>query len=368
MIDGKYMQAAAKCLRLNIPFAIFAAPDKPCSFVARAYDSDLGDDNRPPQDRPSFLIKTFDNTYTEDLIYIPADLTPDDIIALPDTLEPLEPAEVFVSGYSTTYNQYIAAARVMLDYIKSGRVCKCVLSRRIAIDSAKNPLDAAQAYFAAFPGTYRALYWTRDTGLWMTATPELLASLRGHRIRTMALAGSRPIELHDQPWDDKNMTEHNVVLDYIRDTVANATLNGQVVTRKLQCGATESIPYGNIEHLRTMFDIEMSANAQGWRICDLLAPTPAVSGFPVKDAIAVIGDVESHSRLCYSGWIGLYDPQTQSGDFYVNLRCALMEPDGDGKSMRVNIYAGGGLMPDSNPVAEWHETELKAAPLLNALT
>jgi isochorismate synthase len=90
-----------------------------------------------------------------------------------------------------------------------------------------------------------------------------------------------------------------------------------------------------------------------------LSPTPAVLGYPSKDALTDIERFEVHPRFCYSGFVGTCDKKGYH--FYVNLRCAHFSQD------RVCAYAGGGLTAKSNPNDEWNETFYKLLPLLDTM-
>lgn len=83
-----------------------------------------------------------------------------------------------------------------------------------------------------------------------------------------------------------------------------------------------------------------------------LHPTPAVGGMPKDLAKNFILDNEGYDRSFYAGFAG-YENENES-EFFVNLRCAKIY------SNKINLYVGGGIMPDSIPENEWKETELKS--------
>ncbi|MDE6136756.1 MAG: chorismate-binding protein, partial [Muribaculaceae bacterium] len=89
-------------------------------------------------------------------------------------------------------------------------------------------------------------------------------------------------------------------------------------------------------------------------------PTPAVAGTPRDTALGEIAATEDTPRRCYAGYL-LHSDATGRTRAYVNLRCAQVSPDG------YCIYAGGGITANSDPAAEWAETEAKAAVLLDIL-
>ncbi|MGB0175928.1 MAG: chorismate-binding protein, partial [Owenweeksia sp.] len=90
-----------------------------------------------------------------------------------------------------------------------------------------------------------------------------------------------------------------------------------------------------------------------------LHPTPAVGGWPKKEALAYIEDHEKHDRAYYSGYFGLRTKDSFA--YYVNLRCMQVYNNA------VVLYAGGGILADSDPVSEWEETEAKLQTLLRVI-
>ena len=91
-----------------------------------------------------------------------------------------------------------------------------------------------------------------------------------------------------------------------------------------------------------------------------LHPTPAVGGWPRAAADVLIDELEGMERGWYAGGVGWIDGRGD-GEFAVALRCGLLWEDG------ARLYAGVGVMPDSDPARELEETELKFKALLTAL-
>jgi menaquinone-specific isochorismate synthase len=95
-------------------------------------------------------------------------------------------------------------------------------------------------------------------------------------------------------------------------------------------------------------------------IAGLLHPTPAVAGLPQAHALAAIEELESFDRGLYAGPVGWVDARGD-GDWAVALRCAYLE------GRRARLAAGAGIVADSDPEAEWAETQAKLEPMLAAL-
>lgn len=262
-----------------------------------------------------------------------------------------EPAQV--EAISTPKDEYLAAiAEVATDHAERGGG-KTVISRIICGKAHRSFGEAARMLFSAFPHTLRYVCFSPALGGWMGATPEVLADINGCSLRTMALAGTKPVGSGD--WDAKNLDEQAMVTDFIASTLRQAGAEVKV-------GERHSLTYGEIEHLCTEISASFAHHTDALAAVDLLNPTPAVCGSPRSEAMNRISRLESHSRRLYAGYICIRRPD-ESQRLFVNLRCANFDP----ASSQVCIYAGGGITAKSIPEAEWEETARKAAPLIEFL-
>ena len=183
----------------------------------------------------------------------------------------------------------------------------------------------------------------------MLSSPELLlkSDLSTGEFETMSLAGTRPASEAGLQWDEKNMNEQHIVTEYICDTLRGLGLSYEV------CGL-ETVTNGRVQHLRNIIKGMGVDNPQS--VAASLSPTPALGGFPVKEALADIETLELQPRRCYGGFLSI--DTTDAYRAYVNLRCCQFD-------MRCYcLYAGGGITPMSNPEAEWDETVAKLSRLL----
>lgn len=369
--------AAKRAIDLNIPFALFANPgEKDYSFFASFPDEEHFNEltiEGPPH-ATAFFVNTFASSFRRSFL-ICDKLSTDDILALPSSTRPLPGPDVTPQYLSTPYPYYYAKVREAREKIKKRQLGKVVLSRCINSKTANHPVDIADRYFALCPDTFRALYFTQETGLWITATPELLLEagtlMDGAPeevvLRSMALAGTRMRPTSedvnaDDAWDDKNLEEHGMVLDFILSTMNRFGVRTSV-------SDAVSVPFGPVEHRRHMIEGRLDDETVNiYMLLDELSPTPALAGLPVEKAIRFIGENELHNRHCYGGIIGTL---SDSGlKIFVNIRCALFGPEMnvDGTSTRdVNIFAGGGIMASSLASREWVEAAEKAMPIFSLL-
>jgi len=121
------------------------------------------------------------------------------------------------------------------------------------------------------------------------------------------------------------------------------------------------VRFTNIQHLATTVSGELRQPAASvLELAALLHPTPAINGTPSDAARRLISELEGIERGWYAGAVGWMDGRGD-GELAVAIRCGLLYEDG------ARLYAGNGMMPDSDPAAELEETRLKLRVLLGAL-
>lgn len=232
--------------------------------------------------------------------------------------------------------------------IDNETLSKVVLARRSDVELSQ-PLDIREVFLKAcrmYPHQMIALINTDATGTWLMATPELLLGRDSNRWTTMALAGTMSTP---GPWDDKNVREQAYVARYIRNCLSRRCY---LVNQK----PVHTTMAAKLYHLRTDFEFSLSDNTEIVKVLDDLFPTPAVCGMPKERAMEVIDEYENFDRKYYSGFCGplnLADKSHPDASLYVSLRC--MEIEG----VLCHLYAGGGLLKESNEEKEWKETAKK---------
>lgn len=256
--------------------------------------------------------------------------------------------------FDTTQEEYDAGFGEIVSCIRNGELEKCVLARVKVYDGMVRVGELFKLLNRAYPDAMVFMFHTPESGAWIGASPEILLDFNGARCRSMALAGTRP--LHEfAMWSKKNIHEHEVVRRYMHSLLSQYADNVKVGNPKI-------LEAGPVEHLvsRVTFEVKDPDPARLRTIAEALSPTPALSGYPKRKAIETIGRVENFERGFYGGFFG---PCLENGNLtlFVNLR-----------SMRVAygrycIFAGGGIMGDSDAAEEWAETERKAATLLEVI-
>lgn len=320
----------------QVAFALYHLPH------AAAYSFCMAADGTARAQGAGFLVADFEGARC----VIPAELNcPPDRAQVNDF--PERPAPKTLPAATTRAVYGVMFRRVMAE-LESGHLRKLVLARTadVAVGEKKlSPWAAFCAAEAASPALFTALVHTPQHGTWLCCTPELLLCGAGENWETMALAGTRPCSA--EAWDAKNTREQAVVADYVQSVLER---HAAAVTAAPVCNRNS----GAIEHLCTHFRFRMAA-AQRTGLLAELPPTPAVSGFPVAAAREYLHSQPDIDRSLYAGYMGEWGGD--SAQLYVSLRCMQLLPD------RCRLYAGGGIMPDSEEEAEWQETEAKCGTM-----
>jgi isochorismate synthase len=262
------------------------------------------------------------------------------------------------------YQQLVAKA---IAYINAGEAEKVVASRvtTAPLPGGFDPTLLYAELCVRYPHAFVSLVAIPGIGTWLGASPETLLTIDDAGVSTMALAGTqrRPehLALDEIGWGRKEIEEQEMVSAYIRSFFRRAGV------RALHEQGPQTVAAGNIVHLQTNFRAELAmfdrlSLANG--MLDELHPTSAVCGMPKDAALQFILDHEGYHRSFYSGFLGpIHMPahgQTES-HLFVNLRCMQLA------EKEASLYVGAGITADSDPVAEWHETELKAQTMLAVL-
>lgn len=253
---------------------------------------------------------------------------------------------------------------------------KVVLSRREIVETADaDPIAIFERLLNTYPTAFVYCWYHPKVGLWLGATPETLLTIRGNRLSTMALAGTQPFKGEtDVVWKDKEREEQQIVTDFIVEQLRNSV--GSVTSDlQMEVSPQHTVRAGNLLHLKTDIALRLSPNTKALKpILEALHPTPAVCGFPKDKAKAFIIAHEGYAREFYAGFLGelnLKETRTRNtnrrnvennaygvskvvSNLYVNLRCMQLKDD------KVNLYVGGGITKDSDPVSEWEETVHKS--------
>jgi isochorismate synthase len=249
--------------------------------------------------------------------------------------------------------------------LRAGDAEKVVLAREVLArgDGVVSAAMVARSLRAAYPSCFTYLITGSDGTAFVGASPELLVRRSGERAFAQPMAGSvargatdaEDEQLARQLEDSaKDAVEHRIVSEFVVEAL-------RPFARSVSGRPAEVVRFTNIQHLATSVTAELAPPAAGaLELAAALHPTPAVGGWPREAADALIDELEGMERGWYAGAVGWIDGRGD-GEFAVALRCGLLWEDG------ARLYAGVGVMPDSDPARELEETELKFKALLTAL-
>ena len=268
------------------------------------------------------------------------------------------------AGIETSREEWTAQVETALDRIDAGRLTKVVLAQALTVgleDSIDVPATLERLR-RRYPNCYRYLLRHADGGTFFGAPPERLVAKRGDRVETEALAGSAPRGETPEADDDyaaamladeKLRHEHDLVVEAIREQLAPIARDLSIDERTIRRLAT-------IQHLRTPIEATLEADRHVLDLVEALHPTPAVGGVPPAVAWETIRETESFDRGWYAGPVGWFDA-AGDGEFAVGIR------SGVATDRTVTLFAGNGIVADSDPAEEWDEVQLKFRPILDEL-
>ena len=242
--------------------------------------------------------------------------------------------------------------------LQAGVFQKIVLARCVAHPRAEEvpPLALFQKACQLYPRMFICLVATPRSGVWLTATPEILLQGQGRQWHTIALAGTMKMQpsqlgLQDSEqgaaasWTVKDIREQRIVATYVTECL-------EQFTGDFREEATRTVRAANLIHLRSDFTFTLPDADHIGDLLLALHPTPAICGLPKRETFKFIVQNEHTPRCYYSGFMGMLSPKGDT-DLFVSLRCMNITRNA------YLLYAGGGLLTDSSAEQEWNETEAK---------
>ena len=287
----------------------------------------------------------------------------DRLEALPE-FEISSPPGVRGRAYEPSRAAWHRQVEAAVSRIRDGHLRKVVLAQSLSVDLEERVTvaDLLARLGDSYPGCYRFLFEGSTGGSFFGATPERLVTVRGNSVETEALAGSigRGETRAEDEWlanrlreSGKNNHEHDLVVEAIRDQLAGLTDGVETGERSIR-------QLANVQHLRTPLRASLSREEHVLGLVEALHPTPAVGGLPPGHAMETIRETEAFDRGWYAAPVGWFDAD-RNGTFAVAIRSAVAR-DTDAR-----LFAGAGIVRDSDPDAEWDELQLKYRPVLDEL-
>lgn len=271
------------------------------------------------------------------------------------------------------WQQLVAAVSAMLtpigtpeevDAFSDDPTLRKIVLARDEVVTTKDDIDV-RSVLGALNRSYPSC-WTFNVAGLIGSTPELLIGVENSRVTSRVLAGTYRVE--EDPTAEmpaarkllsahKDSTEHAFAIASLQASLGSVAADVTVDQRP------HLLPLANVIHSASDAQATLSPGS-GLNALDIAAavhPTAAVGGYPQASAVACVDELEPLDRGRYSGPVGWMDGRG-NGQFGIALRCGQLEDRN-----RIRLFAGAGIMPDSDPAVEVAETNAKFAPMRRAL-
>ncbi len=260
--------------------------------------------------------------------------------------------------------EYCDMVRKAKDHIKEGDIFQIVLSNRLEAQYEGTLLNTYRVLRTVNPSPYMFYFQSQNMEV-AGASPETLVKLEDGVLHTFPLAGTRPrgaTEEEDKKLeeellaDEKELAEHNMLVDLGRNDIGKISKFGTVKVEKYHCIEK----YSHVMHIGSTVRGEIANDKDALDAIDSILPAGTLSGAPKIRACQLINDLENNKRGIYGGAIGYLD-FTGNLDTCIAIRIAYK------KNGKVFVRSGAGIVADSVPETEYRECINKAAAVVKAL-
>lgn len=276
------------------------------------------------------------------------------------------PDETIFDGITGPFTQqgFCDTVRQAKDYIKEGQVFQIVVAQRFSMPVSAPPIDVYRMVRAVNPSPYS--YFLKFPGFtYLGASPETFARSHQGQVEIRVLAGTRPRGLSDEAdrqleselvKDEKELAEHYMLVDLGRNDLGRMCEPGSV-----EVGQIATLTrYTHVMHLATRLTGKLRADRTAYDVFQSCFPRGTVSGAPKIRAMELLSQLEPEQRGIYAGAVGYFDFGGNM-DSAIAIRSVLI------KDGHAHVQAGAGVVYDSDPLAEYHETRNKAKSMLKAV-
>jgi para-aminobenzoate synthetase component 1 len=277
--------------------------------------------------------------------------------------------EVLRPPSTFTRNEYRAAVEQVKDHITAGDIFQANLSQRWMLEArVAEPnllgIMLTEALALSSPAPYSSYFGAGDHAI-ASASPERFLELRGGRVETRPIKGTRPRS--PDPAEDarlreellaspKDRAENVMIVDVLRNDLGRVCETGSVETPAL-C-QVES--FAQVHHLVSTVTGRLAAGIDAFDLLHACFPGGSITGAPKIRAMEILEAIEPVRRHIYTGSIGYLDWRGDA-DWSIAIRTLLVTPDA------IRFAAGGGITSGSEPEAEYQETLDKAEGMRAAL-
>ena len=255
--------------------------------------------------------------------------------------------------------------RVAKDYIRDGDAFQIVLAQRFSRETDASPLQIYRALRATNPSPYMFLLEFSDELTLVGASPEMLVRLEDGIAYNRPLAGTRPrgkdeiedLALEEELLNDpKERAEHVMLVDLGRNDLGRVCDYGSVQVKRMMYIEK----YSHVMHIVSQVEGRLRKGMDAFDLLRATFPAGTLSGAPKVRAMEIIEELEETRRGPYGGAVG-YFSFDGSMDMCITIRTLLMQ------GRRISVQAGGGIVADSDPTAEYFESINKAKAVFEAV-
>ena len=262
------------------------------------------------------------------------------------------------------FKSYSESIDKIKKHIIDGDIFQCVFSRRFKGKMKGDLYNTYRVLRGLNPSPYMIFMDTEELQI-AGASPETLVKKEGNTLQTFPIAGTRPrgkslkedyqIE-DDLKHDEKELAEHNMLVDLGRNDIGRIAKFGSVEVSKYQY----VLKFSHVMHITSTVNGIIRDDCDAIDALKSLLPAGTLSGAPKIRAMEIIDELEPVRRGIYGGAIGYIDFRGNL-DMCICIRTAIKKGDD------IYVQAGGGIVLDSVSENEYMETENKAKAVLRAL-
>jgi anthranilate synthase component 1 len=263
-----------------------------------------------------------------------------------------------------TKEEYCRMVNKAKEHIKEGDIFQVVLSNRFEADFEGSIFDTYRVLRTINPSPY--MFYFGGSNLEIAgASPETLVKLHNGKLFTFPLAGTRPRGASDEEdatlekellADEKELAEHNMLVDLGRNDLGKISKFGTVVVDKYM----SILRFSHVMHIGSTVSGDICDDKNGLDAINAVLPAGTLSGAPKIRAMQIINEQEQNKRGIYGGAIGYLD-FTGNMDTCIAIRIVYK------RNNKVFIRSGAGIVADSKPESEYQECVNKSTAVMNAL-
>ncbi|OGU18199.1 MAG: anthranilate synthase component I [Geobacteraceae bacterium GWC2_53_11] len=265
---------------------------------------------------------------------------------------------------NVTREQYEASVEKAKEYVRAGDIIQVVPSQRFSGRLSADPFDIYRVMRTLNPSPYMFFLRLDDTII-AGASPEVMVRKEGTRVELRPIAGTRPrgattaddVRLAEELLaDPKERAEHVMLVDLGRNDLGRVCTAGSVNVTELMVIER----YSHVMHIVSNVQGELEKDRDAFDLVRAAFPAGTLSGAPKVRAMQIIDELEPVRREIYGGAVG-YFSFSGNMDLAITIRTLVI------KDGMVHLQAGGGVVADSDPAAEWQETVNKAMAARRAI-